>query len=90
MGSETFCLKTEYGIKKFGQESGLNTLKETYMLTKIKKVLSKVTKVEWIILGVAVLALVVSLTHKHGPAHKGPHGGVKHVEKASVETVEVK
>jgi hypothetical protein len=60
------------------------------MLTKIKKVLSKVTKIEWIILGVAVLALFVSLTHKHGPAHKGPHGGVKHVEKASVETVEVK
>ena len=55
------------------------------MLTKIKNLLSKVTKVEWIILGVAVLALVVGLTHKHGPAHKGPHGGGKHVEKASVE-----
>jgi hypothetical protein len=55
------------------------------MLTKIKKLLSKVTKIEWIILGVAVLALVVGLTHKHGPAHKGPHGGGKHAEKNLVE-----
>ena len=53
------------------------------MLTKIKNALSKVTKIEWIILGVAVVALVIGLTHKHGPAHKGSHDGVKHVEKAS-------
>jgi hypothetical protein len=60
------------------------------MITKIKNALSKVTKIEWIILGVAVLALVIGLTHKHGPAHKGPHGGVKHAENASVEAPAVK
>jgi hypothetical protein len=31
------------------------------MLTKIKNLVSKLTTVEWIVLGVAVLALVVGL-----------------------------
>ena len=55
------------------------------MLTKIKEGLKKVTKIEWIVLGVAVLALWVGLTHTHGKAHKGPHKADKAVE-TSVET----
>jgi hypothetical protein len=61
-------------------------MKGNFMLTKIKTVLKKVTVVEWVVLGIAVLALWLAVAPKHGGAHKGPHGGDKQSEKA----VEVK
>jgi hypothetical protein len=64
----------------------LNSLKENFMLTKIKNALKKVTTVEWIVLGVAVLALWVGLTRCTGNGHKGHHKADKAVEAA----VEVK
>jgi hypothetical protein len=60
------------------------------MLTKIKNSLKKVTVLEWTVLGIAVLALWLALAPKHGGAHKGPHGGNKQSEKASVEAPAVK
>lgn len=57
------------------------------MVTKIKNLVKKLTLVEWVILGIAVLALVVGVSKWSGSKHKGPHGGDKHSEKASVETV---
>jgi len=60
------------------------------MLTKIKNALSKISKFEWVVLGIAVLALVLALAPKGGHGGKGQHGGNKGQEKASVETVEVK
>lgn len=48
-------------LKNFRAQNGLNSLKENFMLTKIKNLVSKLTTVEWIVLGVAVLALVVGL-----------------------------
>lgn len=56
------------------------------MITKIKKFASKVTVVEWIVLGIAVLALWVGLTRYTGNGHKGHHKADKTVETA----VEVK
>lgn len=50
------------------------------MITKIKKFVSKVTIVEWVILGIAIAALVVGLNHNASKAKKGPHNGVKAVE----------
>ena len=55
------------------------------MITKIKNFFKKFSTVEWIVLGIAVLALVVALAPKGGPAHKGPHGGNKGQEKNLVE-----
>lgn len=55
------------------------------MLTKIKNFLKKVTVLEWAILGIALAALVIALTVKPGPTHKGPRGGDKAPEKAHVE-----
>ena len=52
------------------------------MLTKIKNFVKKVTVLEWVVLGIAVLALWLAVAPKHAPAHKGPHGGNKAVEKA--------
>jgi hypothetical protein len=48
-------------LKNFRAPESLNTLKEIFMLTKIKNALSKVTKVQWIVAGVVVAALVVWL-----------------------------
>lgn len=79
--------KTPYAQKNFWPEIGLNTLKETFMLTKIKNTLKKVTVMEWVVLGIAVLALVAALGPKGGNHHKGAHKGDKHSEKASVEAV---
>jgi len=59
------------------------------MITKIKKFVSKVTIVEWVILGIAVLALFVGLTHTHGKHSKASHGGNKGAETASVEVAPV-
>lgn len=56
------------------------------MFTKIKNALKKVTKIEWIVLGVAVVALLVGLTRCNGNGHKGHHKADKTVETA----VEVK
>jgi hypothetical protein len=53
------------------------------MLTKIKNSLKKVTKFEWVILAIAVVALWVGLTHTHG--HKGKHKAEK-APQAVVET----
>lgn len=52
------------------------------MLIKIKNFVKKVTVLEWVVLGIAVLALWLAVAQKHAPAHKGPHGGNKAVEKA--------
>lgn len=56
------------------------------MLTKIKEGLKKVTKIEWIVLGVAVVALWIGFNRCTGNGHKGHHKADKAVETA----VEVK
>lgn len=43
------------------------------MLTKIKEFAKKITLIEWIVLGIAVAALVVGLAHNHHGAHKAHH-----------------
>jgi uncharacterized membrane protein YuzA (DUF378 family) len=53
------------------------------MLTKIKNVLAKVTKIEWIVLGIAALALFVALTKEN--SNKKHHKAEKAAE-AVVET----
>lgn len=55
------------------------------MLQKIKNLVKKLTVVEWVILGVAVLALVVGLTKFGGHEKKGQHGGNKHAGEAAAE-----
>lgn len=55
-------------------------MKGNFMLTKIKTVLKKVTVVEWVVLGIAVLALWLAFAQKHGSAHKGPHKADKVAE----------
>lgn len=54
------------------------------MVTKIKNLVKKLTLVEWVILGIAVLALVIGVSKWSGPKHKAPHGGSKAEEKAVV------
>jgi hypothetical protein len=56
------------------------------MLTKIKEGLKKVTKIEWAILVVAVVALLVGLSRHTDNRHKGHHKADKAVKTA----VEVK
>lgn len=56
------------------------------MILKVKETLKKVTIVEWIVLGIAVLALFVGLTHTHDNAKK--HG--KKAEKTVEAVVETK
>ena len=68
----------------------LNSLKENFMLTKIKEGLKKVTKIEWIVLGVAVVALWVGFTRCTGNGHKGHHKANKAVEAAAETAVEKK
>ena len=60
------------------------------MITKIKKFLSKVTKIEWILLGFALVALFVALTHTHSSHEKPHHGGKKPVKAGTVEAEPVK
>jgi hypothetical protein len=55
------------------------------MITKIKNLVKKLTLVEWVVLGVAVLALVVGLSKCGGHNKKGHHGGNKHGGEAVVE-----
>lgn len=56
------------------------------MITKIKNVLKKVTKIEWFILAVAVVALVVGLNNHKEHGKKAQHK----VEKAAEVSVEKK
>ena len=55
------------------------------MITKIKNLFKKLSTVEWVIIAIALLALVVALAPKGAPAHKGPHGGNKGQEKNLVK-----
>lgn len=55
------------------------------MITKIKNLVKKINTVEWIILGIAVFALVVGLGRCQGNKHGGQHKADKHEAKASVE-----
>ena len=43
------------------------------MLTKIKEFVKKIEKIEWIVLGIALTALVIGLTHGHAKPHKASH-----------------
>lgn len=59
------------------------------MITKIKNLIKKLTIVEWVILGIAVLALVVGISKFSGNKHKGPHGEGKHGGEVAAEVVPV-
>jgi hypothetical protein len=55
------------------------------MLTKIKEFAKKITLIEWIVLGIAVAALVVGLAHNHRSAHKGHQKAPAAVEAPAAE-----
>lgn len=57
------------------------------MLQKIKNLVKKITVVEWIVLGVSILALVFGVVNFQGGKHKGQHGGNKHGGEAAVQVV---